>query len=149
MNMDPDALEKAFSTGLLPKAVIVVHVYGTPANMDRIMNICSRYGVPVIEDATESFGAVADGEMVGTIGDFGCLSFNGNKMITAGGTGGMLICRNEEEARRVAFIASQAIRICQEQTGFELCAALSMFSLMMFLEKAQQRNCLKARTTFW
>lgn len=61
MNMDPDALEKAFSTGLLPKAVIVVHVYGTPANMDRIMNICSRYGVPVIEDATESFGAVADG----------------------------------------------------------------------------------------
>lgn len=108
MNMDPDALEKAFSTGLLPKAVIVVHVYGTPANMDRIMNICSRYGVPVIEDATESFGAVADGEMVGTIGDFGCLSFNGNKMITAGGTGGMLICRNEEEARRAAFIASQA-----------------------------------------
>lgn len=105
MNMDPDALEKAFSTGLLPKAVIVVHVYGTPANMDRIMNICSRYGVPVIEDATESFGAVADGEMVGTIGDFGCLSFNGNKMITAGGTGGMLICRNEEEARRAAFIA--------------------------------------------
>lgn len=108
MNMDPDALEKAFSTGLLPKAVIVVHVYGMPANMDRIMNICSRYGVPVIEDATESFGAVINDEMVGTIGDFGCLSFNGNKMITAGGTGGMLICQNEEDAHRAAFIASQA-----------------------------------------
>ena len=57
MNMDPDSLEKAFASGLLPKAVVVVHVYGMPANMNRIMDICSRYGVPVIEDATESFGA--------------------------------------------------------------------------------------------
>ena len=108
MNMDPDALEKAFASGLLPKAVVVVHVYGMPANMYRIMDICSRYGIPVIEDATESFGATVCREAVGTIGDYGCLSFNGNKMITAGGTGGMLICRSEDEARRAAFIASQA-----------------------------------------
>lgn len=108
MNMDPYALEKAFSLGLLPKAVIVVHVYGVPANMHKIMEICNRYGVPVIEDATESLGATVDYESVGTIGDYGCLSFNGNKMITAGGTGGMLICRDEEEAKRAAFIASQA-----------------------------------------
>lgn len=108
MNMDPDSLEKAFASGLLPKAVVVVHVYGMPANMNRIMDICSRYGVPVIEDATESFGATIDYDSVGTIGDYGCLSFNGNKMITAGGTGGMLICRSEDEAIRAAFIASQA-----------------------------------------
>lgn len=108
MNMDPDSLEKAFASGLLPKAVVVVHAYGMPANMNRIMDICSRYGVPVIEDATESFGATIDYDSVGTIGDYGCLSFNGNKMITAGGTGGMLICRSEDEAIRAAFIASQA-----------------------------------------
>lgn len=107
-NMDPYSLEMAFETGLRPKAVIVVHVYGMPADMDRIMDICNRYGVPVIEDSTESFGSAVHGKKTGTIGRFGCMSFNGNKMITAGGTGGMLICQNEEDAERASFLALQA-----------------------------------------
>lgn len=107
-NMAPEALEKAFSIGLRPKAVVVVHVYGTPANMERIMKICNEYSVPVIEDATESLGASFRYAKTGTIGRFGCLSFNGNKMITAGGTGGMIVCQNEEDAKRAAFLASQA-----------------------------------------
>lgn len=107
-NMDPDSLEMAFESGVFPKAVVVVHVYGMPADMKRIMEICNRYGVPVIEDSTESFGSEVDGKKTGTFGRFGCMSFNGNKMITAGGTGGMLICRNKEDAERASFLASQA-----------------------------------------
>ncbi|MGN0399997.1 MAG: aminotransferase class I/II-fold pyridoxal phosphate-dependent enzyme [Blautia sp.] len=107
-NMDPVSLEMAFESGLLPKAVVVVHVYGMPADMERITDICNRYGVPVIEDSTESFGSAVFGRKTGTIGRFGCMSFNGNKMITAGGTGGMLICQNEEDAKRASFLASQA-----------------------------------------
>lgn len=107
-NMDPDSLEMAFESGIFPKAVVVVHVYGMPADMKRIMEICNRYGVPVIEDSTESFGSEVNGKKAGTFGRFGCMSFNGNKMITAGGTGGMLICRNKEDAERASFLASQA-----------------------------------------
>lgn len=107
-NMDPDSLEMAFEAGLHPKAVVVVHVYGMPADMARIMDICNRYGVPVIEDSTESFGSAIFGRKTGTFGRFGCMSFNGNKMITAGGTGGMLICKSEEDAERASFLALQA-----------------------------------------
>lgn len=107
-NMDPVALEMALESGIKPKAVIVVHVYGMPSDMDRIIEICNRYHVPVIEDSTESFGSVFCGNKTGTFGRFGCLSFNGNKMITAGGTGGMLICQNEEDAEKASFLASQA-----------------------------------------
>ena len=107
-NMNLDDLEMAFESGLHPKAVVVVHVYGMPADMDRILDICNRYGVPVIEDSTESFGSAVCGKKTGTLGRFGCMSFNGNKMITAGGTGGMLICQNEEDAERASFLASQA-----------------------------------------
>ncbi|MDB8718827.1 aminotransferase class I/II-fold pyridoxal phosphate-dependent enzyme [Mediterraneibacter gnavus] len=107
-NMNPDDLEMAFESGLHPKAVVVVHVYGMPADMKRILDICNRYEVPVIEDSTESFGSAVRGKKTGTFGRFGCMSFNGNKMITAGGTGGMLICQNEEDAERASFLASQA-----------------------------------------
>lgn len=108
LNMDPKSLKMAFESGILPKAVVVVHVYGMPANMKQIMDICNRYGVPVVEDSTESFGSAYCGKMTGTIGRFGCMSFNGNKMITAGGTGGMVICKNKEDAERASFLASQA-----------------------------------------
>lgn len=107
-NMDPDSLEMAFESGVMPKAVVVVHVYGMPADMERIMEICNRYGVPVIEDSTESLGSAVYGKKTGTFGRFGCMSFNGNKMITAGGTGGMLICQNKEDAERASFLALQA-----------------------------------------
>ena len=104
-NMDPDSLEMAFESGVMPKAVVVVHVYGMPADMERIMEICNRFGVPVIEDSAESLGSAVYGKKTGTFGRFGCMSFNGNKMITAGGTGGMLICQNKEDAERASFLA--------------------------------------------
>lgn len=106
-NMSVEALKDAFNQ-CIPKAVIVVHLYGMPANMNEILKLCDAYGVPVIEDAAEAFGATYYGRYAGAIGTFGCYSFNGNKMITAGGTGGMLLTRSERDAVRAAFLASQA-----------------------------------------
>ena len=86
-NIDPDLLEKAINdriakNGKKPKAIIPVALYGMPYKIDRIMKIASRYGIPVIEDAAEGFGSRYDGQMLGTFGEYGVLSFNGNKMIT-------------------------------------------------------------------
>ncbi len=98
-NMSPDALERAFAKYPNVKAVMPVHLYGLPANMERIMGICNRYGVPVIEDAAESLGSIYRGQMTGTFGDYGIFSFNGNKIITTSG-GGMLVSNLEEEKAR-------------------------------------------------
>ncbi|WP_299204841.1 DegT/DnrJ/EryC1/StrS family aminotransferase [uncultured Amphritea sp.] len=110
-NMSPMALERAledFSTaGSLPKAIIVVHLYGQSADMDAIMSLCDRYGVPVIEDAAESLGATFKGKATGTFGKFGIFSFNGNKIITTSG-GGMLISDDEEMIRKARFLSTQA-----------------------------------------
>lgn len=111
-NMDPDLLEAALQdrkakTGNYPKAIIPVHLYGMPAQMDEIEEIAKKYGVPVLEDAAEALGSVYKGQGCGTLGDFGVLSFNGNKMITTSG-GGALICRNSEDAARTKFYATQA-----------------------------------------
>ena len=111
-NMDPDALERAITdrkraTGRYPKAIVVVHLYGMPAKMDEIMAIARRYGIPVLEDAAEALGSTYKGRKCGTIGDFGALSFNGNKIITTSG-GGALICPNSEAAKHVKFLATQA-----------------------------------------
>ena len=111
-NMDPDALERAITdrkraTGRHPKAIVVVHLYGMPAKMDEIMAIARRYGIPVLEDAAEALGSTYKGRKCGTIGDFGALSFNGNKIITTSG-GGALICPNSEAAKHVKFLATQA-----------------------------------------
>lgn len=95
-NMSPEALERAFEKYPNVKAVIPVHLYGLPANMDRIMAICNRHGVPVIEDAAESLGTIYHRQMTGTFGDYGAFSFNGNKIITTSG-GGMLVSNLEEE----------------------------------------------------
>lgn len=95
-NMSPEALERAFEKYPNVKAVIPVHLYGLPANMDRIMAICNRHGVPVIEDAAESLGTIYHGQMTGTFGDYGAFSFNGNKIITTSG-GGMLVSNLEEK----------------------------------------------------
>ena len=93
-NMSPDALERAFhdakKNGKLPKAVIIVNLYGQSANMEPLLAICDHYGVPVIEDAAESLGATYKGKASGTFGHFGIFSFNGNKIITTSG-GGMLV----------------------------------------------------------
>lgn len=111
-NMDPDFLEQAIrdrfaQTGKYPKAIIPVHLYGMPANMSRIMSIAKTYNIPVLEDAAEALGATYKGQRCGTFGEFGVLSFNGNKMITTSG-GGALVCRTAQEASKTKFYATQA-----------------------------------------
>ena len=106
-NMDPDALERAFEKYPHPAAVIAVHLYGTPAKIDRIRAICDAHHVPLIEDAAESLGATFRGKMTGTFGDFGIYSFNGNKIITTSG-GGMLVSEDEAAIKRARFLATQA-----------------------------------------
>ncbi len=111
-NMSPEALEAAIidrkeKTGKYPKAIIPVHLYGMPAKLDEIMAIAKKYNIPVVEDAAEALGSEYKGVKCGTFGEFGCLSFNGNKVITTSG-GGALICRTKEEADRAKFYATQA-----------------------------------------
>jgi len=111
-NMDPELLREAIEiriakTGKKPKAIIPVHLYGMPAKMDEIMSIARAFEIPVLEDAAEALGAEYKGQKCGTFGEFACLSFNGNKMITTSG-GGALVCRTEEEAKRTKFFATQA-----------------------------------------
>lgn len=106
-NMNPKALEKAFEKYPNPKAVVVVHLYGTPAKIDEIKDICDRHGVTLIEDAAESLGATYKGKQTGTFGKYGIYSFNGNKIITTSG-GGMLVSDDEERIVKVRFWATQA-----------------------------------------
>lgn len=111
-NMDPALLEKAIidrkeKTGKYPKAIVPVALYGMPYRIDEIMAIADKYGIPVIEDAAEGMGSRFNGQVLGTFGKYGVLSFNGNKMITTSG-GGALICRNAEDANEVMWYATQA-----------------------------------------
>lgn len=111
-NMDPDLLEEAIKdrmakTGRKPKAIIPVALYGMPYQIDRILEIANRYEIPVIEDAAEGLGSRFDGQVLGTFGEYGVLSFNGNKMITTSG-GGALVCRDEEAKKEILFYATQA-----------------------------------------
>ena len=110
-NMSPQALESAFVdaklNGKLPKAVIIVNLYGQSARMDELMAICDKYGVPVIEDAAESLGSTYRGKKSGTFGKLGIYSFNGNKIITTSG-GGMLVSNDEDLIARSRFLATQA-----------------------------------------
>ena len=111
-NMSPEALEAAIIdrkkvTGHYPKAIIPVHLYGMPAKMDEIRDIANRYNIPILEDAAEALGSEYKGKRCGTLGSYGAISFNGNKIITTSG-GGALICPDEESAKRVLFYATQA-----------------------------------------
>lgn len=106
-NMDPRALEKAFKKYPNPKAVIVVHLYGTPAKIEEIRDICNKHNVPLVEDAAESLGATFNKKQTGTFGKFGIYSFNGNKIITTSG-GGMLVSDNNERIQKVRFWATQS-----------------------------------------
>jgi len=110
-NMDPNLLEEAIKdriakTGRKPKAIVPVALYGMPYNVDRIMEIANRYDIPVIEDAAEGFGSRWKGQVLGTFGKYGVLSFNGNKMITTSG-GGALVTNNEDEWREIMMYATQ------------------------------------------
>lgn len=106
-NMDPKALEEAFEKYPEVKAVIVVHLYGLSADMERIVELCKKHNVALIEDAAESLGTYYKGKHTGTFGDYGVFSFNGNKIITTSG-GGMLVSDNEERIAKVRFWSTQA-----------------------------------------
>ncbi|MCM3790368.1 aminotransferase class I/II-fold pyridoxal phosphate-dependent enzyme [Domibacillus indicus] len=110
-NMSPAALEQAFreaeQNNRLPKAVIVVHLYGQNADMDPIMKLCNTYDVPVIEDAAESLGSTYKGRASGTIGTFGIYSFNGNKIITTS-NGGMIVSNDRDALEKIRFWSTQA-----------------------------------------
>lgn len=106
-NMDPKALEKAFEKYPNPKAVIVVHLYGTPAKIEEIKEICDKHNVPLVEDAAESLGATYNRKQTGTFGKYGVYSFNGNKIITTSG-GGMLVSDDEEGIAKVRFWSTQS-----------------------------------------
>ena len=111
-NISPELLEKAIidrieRTGKTPKAIVPVYLYGMPALLDEIMDVANRYGIPVVEDAAEGFGSRYRGQVCGTFGRYGVLSFNGNKMITTSG-GGALICADADAKREIMFFATQA-----------------------------------------
>ena len=110
-NMCPKALKKAFEDAIkrhqLPKAVVVVNLYGQSADMDPILELCQQYHVPILEDAAESLGSTYKGRMSGTIGDIGIYSFNGNKIITTSG-GGMMVSNNEDYTKKATFWATQS-----------------------------------------
>ena len=111
-NMDPELLEEAIKdriakTGKKPKAIIPVALYGMPYQIDKIMEIANRYEIPVIEDGAEGFGSNFNGQALGSFGEYGVLSFNGNKMITTSG-GGALICPDADKAREILWYATQA-----------------------------------------
>ena len=111
-NMDPDILEEAIKdriakTGKKPKAIEPVALYGMPYNIERILEVANKYDIPVVEDAAEGFGSRFKGQVLGTFGKYGVLSFNGNKMITTSG-GGALICENAESSNTIMWYATQA-----------------------------------------
>ena len=110
-NMCPKALEEAIndriSKGSKPKAIIIVHLYGMPAKIDKISQIAKKYNIILIEDAAEALGSLYKGKKCGTFGDFGILSFNGNKIITTSG-GGALVCKNLKDKKRAIFFATQS-----------------------------------------
>lgn len=106
-NMSPEALKKAFEKYPNPKAVVCVHLYGTPAKIGELMAICEEHGVPFVEDAAESLSSTYKGKQTGTFGKFGIYSFNGNKIITTSG-GGMLIGEDEAAIARARFLSTQA-----------------------------------------
>ena len=106
-NMDPKALEKAFEIYPEVKVVVVAHLYGTPGKIDEIKAICDKYNAIIIEDAAESFGATYKGKQTGTFGDFNCISFNGNKIIT-GSSGGMLLTDSLDAANKARKWSTQS-----------------------------------------
>lgn len=111
-NMSPVLLEQAIEdrtakTGKKPKAIIPVNLYGMPARLDKIMEIADKYDIPVLEDAAEALGSSYKGSKCGSFGEFACLSFNGNKIITTFG-GGALVCSTQEQAAKTMFFATQA-----------------------------------------
>ena len=154
-NMDPVLLEEAIKdrlekTGKLSKAIIPVHLYGMPVKMDEVMEVANRYGIPVLEDSAEALGSEYKGQKCGTFGEYGVLSFNGNKMITTSG-GGALICPNEEKAKRALFYATQAREQAphyqHEKIGYNyrmsnICAGIGRGQMFVLDEHVARRRAI-------
>lgn len=104
-NIDPEFLERSITSKT--RAIMPVHLYGNPCDMKTIIDVAEKHGIPVIEDATESLGAKVNGEFTGTLGNFGCFSFNGNKTITTGG-GGMIVGKDKTKIAHIKFLVNQA-----------------------------------------
>lgn len=118
-NMDPDALEKALEKYPDAKAVVVVHLYGIAADLDRIVDICNKHNVVLIEDSCESLGTTYKGKQTGTFGKFGTFSFNGNKIITTSG-GGMVVSDDQEAIKKIRFWSTQSREACRHYEHKEL-----------------------------
>lgn len=154
-NMSPLHLRKAIEdriqkTGKKPKAIIPVHLYGMPAQMDEIIAIANEYQIPIVEDAAEAIGSEYKGRRCGTFGQFGALSFNGNKMITTSG-GGALVCDGEDSAKRVMFFATQARENAphyqHEHIGYNyrmsnICAGIGRGQMMVLDEHIARRRSI-------
>ena len=154
-NMDPVLLEEAIKerlerTGKLPKAIIPVHLYGMPGKMDEVMEVANCYGIPVLEDSAEALGSEYKGRKCGTFGEYGVLSFNGNKMITTSGDGA-LICPNEEKAKRALFYATQAREQAphyqHEKIGYNyrmsnICAGIGRGQMFVLDEHVTRRRAI-------
>lgn len=156
-NMSPQALERAmedaYRKGGLPKAVIVVNLYGQSAKMDEIMAICDRHAVPVIEDAAESLGSAYKGQASGTFGKFGIYSFNGNKIITTSG-GGMLISNDVHALQKARFMATQArdpaVHYQHSETGYNyrmsnVLAGIGRAQLEVLAKRVESRRAIFER----
>lgn len=154
-NMDPAMLKAAIEDGLKrgkkPKAVIIVHLYGQSAKMDQLMDICRSYDIPVIEDAAEALGSTFEGKALGTFGELGVLSFNGNKIITTSG-GGALISDNEDHIKKARFLSTQArdqaphyqhSHIGYNYRMSNICAGIGRGQMEVLSERvaARRKNC--------
>lgn len=154
-NMSPVHLREAIvdriaKTGKTPKAIIPVHLYGMPAKMDEIMDIANEFEIAVLEDAAEALGSEYKGKRCGSFGEFACLSFNGNKMITTSG-GGALVCSTEEEAKRTMFYATQARddapHYQHSQIGYNyrmsnICAGIGRGQMMVLNDHVARRRAI-------
>lgn len=151
-NMCPNALEEAIlnqlSKGFHPKAILVVHLYGMPAKMNEIVKLSNKYNIPILEDAAEALGSFYCKRPCGTFGDFGVLSFNGNKIITTSG-GGALITRSEQEKKQAVFLATQAkedaVHYEHKQIGYNyrmsnIAASIGLGQLEVLTEHIQLRK---------
>jgi len=151
-NMDPDLLELAIQDrlhlGVKPKALILVHLYGMPAQMGRIQNIASRYEIPIVEDAAEALGARLYGQSLGSFGRVGVLSFNGNKIITTSG-GGALLSDDDDLVHKARFLSEQARdpapHYQHSQIGYNyrlsnICAAIGRGQLRVLSERVKQKR---------
>ncbi len=152
-NMDPEALRRAIDLYGVPKAVVVVHLYGNPAKLDEITAICCEHNITLIEDAAEALGSLYQHRACGTFGKFGILSFNGNKIITTSG-GGMLLCEKESDAHHALKLATQAREpfpyYLHEEIGYNyrmsnICAGIGRGQMHVISERIAKKQYIYSR----